>query len=73
MPKPACPYLRREKIAVRNDLDLSVEAPARITVTWYCRHTFHGIPVALGESLEDAERCCRTCRLPRPQEHDDAD
>jgi len=63
-----CPYLKRERTAWRENLDLSRPAPMTAVITWYCEHPFHGIRVDLGDSRTEAERRCGLCSLPRPDE-----
>ena len=63
-----CPYLKRERTAWRESLDLSRPAPMAAVITWYCEHPFHGIRVDLGTSWAEVERRCRLCTLPSPDE-----
>ena len=65
MKASGCPHLQCEKTAVRESLDVSGAAPVSITVTWYCRHPFHGIRVELGEAAREVEKHCAGCALPR--------
>lgn len=65
MNPPGCPHLTCEKTAFRAILDLSAEAPVRVSVTWYCRHPFHGLPLELGKVRGDVEEQCAACPLPR--------
>jgi hypothetical protein len=60
----ACPYLVCEKTAIRQSLIVREEAPMTITVTWYCRHPFHGIAVELGDDPGDVDSLCSACSLP---------
>jgi hypothetical protein len=63
----ACPYLKREKVAFRESLDLSRPAPMHVAVTWNCEHPFHGIRLELGDARADVEKQCGLCSLPRPE------
>ncbi len=65
MTKPRCPYLVCETTAIRETLDVREAAPLSVTVTWYCRHPFHGIRLELGDGRSDMEKHCAVCSLPR--------
>ena len=68
----ACPYLTCAKTAFRASLDLSAAAPVSVIATWYCRHSFHGMDLELGDARREAEQHCAACPLPRRLSDDDA-
>ena len=68
-----CPYLRCERTAFRESLDLSVEAPMTVILWWSCQHPFHGIAVDLGDARLAVERHCAACSLPRSRADGSAD
>ena len=68
-----CPYLRCERTAFRESLDLSEEAPMTVILWWSCQHPFHGIAVDFGDARLAVERHCAACTLPRPRADGGAD
>ena len=73
MSESRCPYLRCVTTAMRESLDLRVEAQMDITRTWYCRHPFHGITLELGDARREMEKHCAACTLPRQQRDEATD
>jgi hypothetical protein len=61
---PDCPYLLRETLTWRESLDLSKNAPMRVTVMWHCAHPFHGIRLDLGDDPSEVQLLCAACVLP---------
>ena len=68
MAKLHCPYLKHERAARRESLDLSAPAQYEVISTWHCVHPFHGIRLELGDGRADVEQHCGACTLPRAQE-----
>jgi hypothetical protein len=62
---PDCPCLLRETVSRRESLDLSKDAPMRVTEIWYCAHPFHGLRLSLGDDPAAVRRHCAACTLPR--------